>query len=119
MKIRENVTLFICDFCKKRLIKKAAMQRHEKFCSLNPENHAACSLCSHCILKKEYFLYNEGSEDQIETPSNTFFCEAKQIGQYPIKAVKKGLLVKYPETFKNQELMPKECDLFKGTWENG
>jgi len=47
MRVSENKTIFHCGFCKKYLLKKDAMERHEKWCGGNPENHKACVGCKH------------------------------------------------------------------------
>ena len=56
MKTKENVTVYHCDFCPKKLFVKSAMTRHEKKCSKNPINIRACFDCINCeevIIKYE------------------------------------------------------------------
>jgi len=45
MTAKENVTIYKCDFCRKKLMVKHAMVRHEKWCESNPENFKKCSGC--------------------------------------------------------------------------
>lgn len=49
----------------------------------------------------------------VESSAKSFFCEKKQIGVYPPKVVHKNLVKYYPHQFEGQELMPKECSMFK------
>lgn len=48
MKIKENVTIYQCEHCKKKLFVKSAMVRHEFGCTYNPANFAACLNCRFC-----------------------------------------------------------------------
>lgn len=105
--------VYYCEFCKKHGLSKSQMLKHERFCSQNPANDTICSLCTNCQPISKTFTYNEGTEEEYEAKSNAFFCSAKQVGIYPIKAIKKGLLEKYPTTFKDQIQMPFDCELFK------
>lgn len=42
MIVKQNVTLYKCEFCNKELKRKHAMENHELSCSGNPINHRAC-----------------------------------------------------------------------------
>lgn len=54
----------------------------------------------------------DDTEYQIVTIEvNGFYCEAKKIEMYPKKCEHKGLLEKYPDSFKGLTVMPKECEL--------
>jgi len=122
MKVKDNVTVFQCEHCNKKLFRKHAMENHEKWCFHNPDNKKACADCS--FLKSEkvaytrfYFngYYNETEENK---ESNGFRCTKKDKLLYPLKAEKKGLPQEYPETFADQEPMPKECDQFRSTYDD-
>lgn len=111
MIILENVTLYICSFCKKRLIKEHAMVRHEEFCTFNPNNHPACSGCVHLEEPTKSFGDGYDNDGGLRTREiRTFYCSKLKKALYPMKVVKKGLLKKYPDTFKDQELMPIVCE---------
>lgn len=116
MKIRENVTVYSCEFCKKKLFKKQAMELHEKWCDSNPENKKACAGCINLEdIKIPYtvFGFNGYSEVEENREAKGFRCKHFDKILYPLKVEKKGLALKYPETFENQEPMPKECDQWK------
>lgn len=118
MKVIENVTIFKCDFCSKELKRKNAMQKHEKQCYNNPDNFRACfNCCIHLESKNDgdnEIHYIAGGEYNIrlERTPNYFFCNKKQIKIYTPNAEFKGLPKLYPDTFEDQEPMPKECEYF-------
>ena len=116
MKVKQNVTLYICEHCKKKLFMKHAMVKHEIKCSMNPANFSACAGCNHLEEKPiEYtrFGYNGyvETEDVIET--HTFHCKKLNKDIYPSAVLHKGLPEKYPETFSEQEVMPVECEYYQ------
>ena len=43
MKARQK-WVYYCDFCKKKLMVRAAMERHEKHCTMNPDR--VCRMCA-------------------------------------------------------------------------
>ena len=45
MNIIENVTIYECEWCGKKMLRKSSMTRHEKFCTRNPENVSMCRKC--------------------------------------------------------------------------
>ena len=45
MIVKENITIYKCEFCSKQLFRKHAMIRHEDLCGLNPKNHKDCHDC--------------------------------------------------------------------------
>ena len=98
MKITLNHTLYHCDFCKKKLFRKHAMEKHEKACGANPENKHPCHTCSFFAGKP------------------TYKCTALDIYLYSKSAKEKGLLQKYPEMFEEKEMMPFECDKYKDAY---
>ncbi len=114
MKIKENITLYSCDYCKKKLQVKHAMIRHEEFCYLNPKNTPACSGCDFLkeIQKTIYFnsLYNPDSESSRIVKA--FNCTKLNKELYPLSALRRDLPSKYPETFEDAELMPNNCEHF-------
>jgi len=110
--------VYYCEFCKKHLFVKHAMIKHELNCYSNPKNFAQCSTCIHCEQIDVQYSF-QGYYDGISCVDTTgttrgFRCNAKGIEIYPFKAVKKGLIEKYPETFEGKQLMPnKDCPLYK------
>lgn len=107
----ETKEIHSCDFCKKKLFIKGAMVRHEDNCKKNPKNWAACHECKF----KELISKTFESSDYFGSNffATGFKCSKLNKEMHPHKAVRKGLVKKYPETFVNSILMPKECEFFK------
>lgn len=111
MIVKENVTIYVCDHCKKKLYVRQAMERHEKWCTKNPENYKACGGCVYLEdIKVPYDVYDELGEISAQKEANGFRCKKLDKILYPLKVEVKGLVKKYPETFKAQHPMPKECE---------
>lgn len=113
MKTLENISVYICDHCKKRYFVKGACERHEKVCYSNPENYRACSACIHIeeieikYTKEEWF---DGRVIEQKYSVKGFRCKKLDKKLYPFKVEKKGLPDKYPESFEDQEPMPRVCE---------
>ena len=115
MIIKPNVTLFICEHCRKKYQSKKAAELHESFCTKNPNNFSACSGCMHLEERtKEIYRsgYHDGYSVENITNSKSFFCTKKEVGVYPLKVKRLGLPEKYPEDFDGEILMPTACELF-------
>lgn len=119
MKTIENITIYKCDFCKKELKRKYAMELHEKLCNNNPENHKKClSGCNYLeteIIDIDYETYydHENGEQQYKTERKTVFkCTKLNKLMYPYSIEKKDLPNRFPNSYDMQEPMPKECDEF-------
>jgi|SRR3990167_9873198 len=114
MKTIENVKVFVCDFCKKKLFRQHAMLKHEDFCSRNPKNFSACSGCVFMKEEETEVYYSNsniyGDEETTTVKTKAFYCKKLDKHLYPFKVVAKGLLEKYPETFEGQEQMPVKCE---------
>lgn len=111
MEVRENVTLYICDHCGKRLIRKSAMIKHEDNCSQNPKNIPACYSCKF-LEQEEIEYYTYGYNDTENSHKSTCLrCTKKNVLMYPPKA--KRLALEYPEQFEEQTETPKVCELKK------
>ena len=93
-KVQETYT---CEYCKKRLVVKSAMEKHEKYCSRNPENFNKCSDCG--------FL----RRSEID---KSFRCTKLNKGIYFIGAVKRNM----QSVMDKGELAPKECSDY--VWEH-
>ena len=105
MKIRENVTLYCCDFCNKRLLRKHAMERHEKFCSSNPDNFRDCFNCKNLI--------EDTKEVDLGYCTKTvrcFSCKLLNIELYPPKSERLNHVKKYPHDYEGQHPMPTNCE---------
>jgi hypothetical protein len=111
MRIKENITIFICDHCEKRLIVRSAMEKHEKACYRNPENQRACSGCFH-LKEIEVGYFWDHFDGEHVTKTKGFHCSKLDKTLYPYKVEKMGLPDKHPEHFEDQEPMPKQCEHF-------
>lgn len=122
MKVKENVTIYQCEFCKRKMFVKSAMQKHETFCYSNPANFRACSGCIHLEEVEVEYSYSVPSlgenlgvvfdGDTVTKKTTGFHCKKLNKHLYPFKAEKMGLINKYPESFEDKEPMPKVCEDF-------
>lgn len=107
MKQQER-TVFICDHCNRKMFVKNACLKHEDVCSRNPVNFIKCSGCDFLEEYKKEYTSNEDSDYPYERTSKAFWCKKLGVGLYPPKA--KYLAEKYPENFKDEVVMPSECE---------
>ncbi|MES2382503.1 MAG: hypothetical protein V4538_15760 [Bacteroidota bacterium] len=112
MKIKENVTLYICEHCRKKYQKENFCIQHEFDCTKNPKNFAACQGCDF-IKSTKTTVYYDMFDGEHSISCNSFFCDKLQKGVYPYKVVRTGILDKHPETFEDQIQMPVTCEFFK------
>lgn len=109
MNVKENVTVYQCDFCKKKLFRKHSMYLHEKRCWNNPENNRACLNCTN-LEKVPYQLYDyhpyNGAE--FSTKVNIFKCSVKGIFMHTPMNEHKQNAFQLGED--ENHPMPKECD---------
>jgi len=105
--IKEIKTTYKCDFCKKHMFRSDAMLRHESICPKNPENFVMCNGCNHLEEYEKDYQCAHG-EYSYGRHSKSFYCKKYEKGLYPPKA--KHLVEQYPDTFEDEEQMPKECE---------
>lgn len=110
--------VFYCDYCKKHGLSKSSMSRHEKWCNYNPENRRACEGCINLEEVEVEYLFDSDEYGVIKKSSKGFRCKVLDKILYPVKAEKKDLPNKFPQTFKNQEQMPKTCEFYKNEYED-
>lgn len=118
MIVKENITVYICQHCKKRYFKKHAAELHEPMCYSNPENVRACSHCVNLEETTNTYYWDTWNGEASRTVK-AFKCKILEKMMYPFKAEKKGLIDKYPESFEEQIPMPKTCEHFKHEWDEG
>lgn len=118
MKTRNNITVYQCDFCSKKLFRKQAMEKHEIKCSSNPANIRACFDCEFC--EKVSIMYEPESysmnSESIFKASFSFKCNKKEVFMYPPKVehgsgIPSYVLHKGEEIL--QEPMPLKCEFQK------
>lgn len=116
MKTTENVSVYQCDFCKKKLFVKWAMKKHEAQCDNNPLNIKPCMSCEHLnqVDKDVWFdnpYYNpDYNDNEGKTQSvKVFKCEIKDILMFPFKIEKHKRHIIHPSTYDGQEPMPNNC----------
>lgn len=110
MKIKENITVYQCDHCKKHYVRKHMCEKHENLCTKNPENIPACWGCANLI--KEGF---EIEGEYYSSKAKTFKCKKTDSTMCPITSSKKDSYINY--SFVADIVMPKKCDYFIGGWE--
>lgn len=108
MRVKQNVTVYYCDHCKKKMFRKHAMEHHEKWCPKNPDNTKACTYCKHL---KETIIetYFDAFDGEHTVNRKAFQCTKLDKLVYPLSVQRRGLDKRF-ETFSEQEPMPKECD---------
>lgn len=105
------MTVYYCDHCKKKMLRKSAMQHHEKWCYKNPENAKACDGCVHFQETEVTILAPHPYDGSLcEQKRKGFRCDKLDKLLYPLAIQRRGLDKRYPETFDSQEPMPKECE---------
>ena len=77
----EKRLIFRCDYCKKYLLHKSSMQRHETNCKKNPNNQILCSLCHFSEYLEEEFVF-EGTNYKF----NFRYCCKQKKKMIPLKA---------------------------------
>lgn len=115
MKIKTNVTLYICDHCKKKGQRKGAMEWHEKWCPKNPENLKACTGCKF-LKETEVTIYWDAFDGERESKRKAFRCTKLDKLLYPLVVQRRGLDERFPEHFEDQEPMPKVCEHKESGW---
>jgi hypothetical protein len=117
MIVKENVTVYQCEFCKKKLYREQAMLNHELFCYKNPINVKSCIDCKfiETIEKEvEFEKYTQGDGwtdfETYKRKVNVFRCSKLDKIMYPFKVERLGIYEKYPNTFDGQEPMPSNCE---------
>lgn len=121
MIVKENITVYKCEHCTKKLFVKKAMELHEQWCNLNPDNFRICYECNHLErvnIEYEKDIQRLGANlgvifDTETRKASGFKCTKLNLLLYPLKVEKKGLPDLYPETFDEQYPMKKECEHFK------
>lgn len=78
MKTKE-VTLYICEHCKKKYFRKKACEVHESMCYYNPENKTTCYGCRF-LAKKETDVDGDG---YVTIRKKLFFCNKKEVFLHP------------------------------------
>lgn len=118
MKIKSNVTLYICDHCRKKYQRQDACKKHEQFCSMNPNNQHKCfQHCKHLIKAKEEFdvqYHYDGSEYYSKRTS--FKCELLNKWMYSYIAERRDIVPLYNELEDDEReytRMPLECDKYE------
>ena len=114
MKTTENITLYHCDYCKKKLFRKGAMARHEETCLNNPKNHKACFNC--IFLEKTEQEVSWGHENPFTEMGSKkiemFKCSKLDKLMFPYRIERKKLHERF-DTYANQEPMPHTCESMK------
>ncbi len=111
MKITENVTVFKCDFCTKKLYRRHAMVKHEDQCLNNPKNHKACFDCIFLDKVKTDVYWMVGSPEYVENSkqASVFKCTKLDKLMFPYSIERRKLHEKY-DTYSDQEPMPSICE---------
>lgn len=111
MIIIENVTIYKCEFCKKELKQKHAMEKHERRCERSPEIEKACFGCKHLdTIEKWVWFDGYYGDDGCDKKVNVFHCRKLDKLMFPYSIEKRDLHNRFPETYEGQEAMPNKCN---------
>lgn len=117
MKIKENVTLYICEHCNKKYQVKKACEKHEIYCFKAPDNYHKCfQHCKHLI--KEVEIYDIGNHyDGSEFYQKRCGFKCAVTGQYMYSFIAERtdnipVYNEYIEESREYIRMPLECDLY-------
>jgi len=113
MTITNNVTVYKCEHCNKKMFRKHAMIRHEKLCRSNPDNYRICFECSNLTGVRYPVIVDTEFVDKELVMFKGFKCTKLDCMLYTYKAEKMEIHKKY-DNFKNQKPMLKECEYFQG-----
>jgi hypothetical protein len=102
----KNVTVYKCEHCGKKLFRKHAMEKHEKFCYRNPANRHICF--EGCEYLKREDIKDECGGGPVYRRVG-FTCTKLKKPLYSYVAEKRGLLERFPDDFDDCERMPLEC----------
>lgn len=102
--------VYYCDHCKKHGLSASHITTHEKKCWSNPDNKRACLDCIHLEETEIKYIYDTGLGFDVTRKSISFKCKKLNKLIYHVKAEHQKLPEKYPETFEEQEPMPKKCE---------
>lgn len=114
MKIKTGVTVYHCDYCKKKMFRKHAMEFHEKWCPKNPGNEKACTVCKY-LKETTIETYFDAFDGEYMVERKAFRCSKLGKLVYPLSVQRRGLDKRF-ETFSEQEPMPKECEHKETGW---
>lgn len=109
MIIKKNVTLYICEHCRKAYQSDRYIERHEKYCKKNPANDHKCfQMCKHLKRSRDYDEHEYGGVEYT-----VFICEKTGEEMYSYIAEKKRLVEK---GYINGDRMPLECKHYDAIW---
>lgn len=96
--------VYVCDHCRKLYKRKSAATYHEKWCTRNPDNWAACFTCQHLKVDREE--YDGGFHDRLSV--KTFTCTKldKELHSFKAEKISHACLG-------HTERMPKTCPDFQ------
>lgn len=114
MIIIENVTIYKCEFCSKKLYRKHAMLKHEDLCFNNPKNIKACMNCEFLekIQINAHWLVGNSEHVDNSKQVDVFRCNKLDKLMFPFSIERRKLHEKF-DTYSEQEPMPSKCDEFK------
>ena len=111
MKIKENITVYKCDFCDKKLFRKYAMLKHEDLCNSNPKNFKACMDCKYLEKIQIDAHWVVGNPEYVENSKqvDVFRCNKLDKLMFPFSIERRKLHERF-STYDEQEAMPNNCE---------
>lgn len=106
--------VYYCDHCTKHGLHKGHLQRHEKYCGHNPNNLHACFTCKHLeqVEVDVPIPYQVDWDMPTHKIITRFRCKVLDKFLHSYVAERKRLPERFPDSFSDSELMPKDCTSF-------
>jgi len=111
MIVTENITVYQCEFCKKKLYRKHAMLKHEDLCNNNPKNFKACMDCKFLEKIQIDAHWIVGNPEYVENSKqvDVFKCNKLDKLMFPFSIERRKLHERF-DTYSDQEPMPVNCE---------
>ena len=111
MIVTENITVYKCEFCKKKLYRKHAMLKHEDLCNNNPKNFKACIYCKFLEKIQIDAHWNFGNPEYVENSKQVDVSKCNKLDKlmFPFSIERRKLHERF-DTYSDQEPMPVNCE---------
>lgn len=117
MKVKENVTVYQCEHCDKKLFRKHAMENHEMMCYHNPDNFRPCYGCVFLGKKKVQVNTNYPNPwgGDMFMDKELFYCHKKETFLHSPQVEMKGNAIDQEniEDEVENNPMPISCEMYK------
>lgn len=111
-----TTTIYMCEYCKKKYLRKHHAKYHEDACTKNPLNHHRCYSCEHFVSDKRLRCYADNMGDYssingVYREKESFYCNVNEMALITRGREIRGQKFYFDEC--ETMTMPKECDKYK------